>query len=1040
MSALGAPQWLRIATVTVCVLGFAAALRFTIVRTRVGKRPVLLAGTIVGMLPAIYLGFVWAGVLPDVLFRLTRPWLWWLTPVAATFVGIRLSSVITSPWRGRFIDGLTMASAIAIAMAATGPEIAKPLDRLTVLVAVDRSRSIDLVPNANARIRQELAVAEGGMRKDDRIGVIAFAAEAATEDPPRLRSEISAPQTVVVGRDGTDLAAAMRRALAEVPPSSAARIVLLSDGVATRGDTMGAASAAVAAGVPVDVVALEQRARPDVRVVGLQAPPNVDEGEAMDLRLVTASAIAAEIEVRVRRDGDLITKTRAKIAAGEDVLHVRDVAKRTGLHRYDVEVTALDPGLDETPEDNTASAFVRVRGEAIALVLEGDVGKGGFITRGLQAAAFRVVEASASGIPADVGSLAGYDLVVLSDIRASEMSPGQLDAFASYVRNLGGGLILTGGDRSMGPGGYSRTAIEDVSPVSFDRKQDQRRASLAEVIGIDISGSMGVHEGKRTKLELANEAAARSAALLGSGDRLGVAHVDTVVRWSVPLGPLIDAGATDRAIRGVGPGGGGIYVDITLDAGYAALARESVNLKHMLLFADGSDAERMAGCREKVSGANRRGITTSVVALGKGSDVPELEVLSRLGGGRFYLIEDAARLPAVFAQETILAARSSIVEQDFQVTLGAPSSITAGINFEAAPGLKGLVVTIAKLRASVLLRGIEGDPVLAVWSAGLGRTAAFTSDLKDRWGQGWMSWPGASQLVAQLARDVSRKSDDPRVRLEARSSDGELHLQATVVGDDGRSQSFQRLVVRVAGPGEFMREIALEAVGAGTYAASTPLSRPGAYIAVARDEGSGAILGTAGAVRTEGEELRPTGSDLALLGRIVELTHGKKRDTLAGVFRDRSSRRFAYEDVAPDLFGSGAFLYLFAIATRRLALPRLAVLDRLLARLGAATHSRIPPAVPAPTRKPWRTLLAVHRRAGKAREAKTRHAVRSEAKAGTSPPLPIRPPLQVLTPPHRSATELSRAASDRTQPAHKGRSPSLTTAEIVLARRKGNRS
>src|SRR6185436_13261022 len=108
-------------------------------------------------------------------------------------------------------------------------------------------------------------------------------------------------------------------------------------------------------------------------------------------------------------------------------------------------------------------------------------------------------------------------------------------------------------------------------------------------------------------------------------------------------------------------------------------------------------------------------ITTSVIALGNGSDVPELEQLSRLGKGRFYLIEDATRLPAVFAQETILAARSAIVERDFRVTRAAPSSILQGVGVDEAPALRGYVVTIPKPRASVVLGGPEGDPVLAVW-------------------------------------------------------------------------------------------------------------------------------------------------------------------------------------------------------------------------------------------------------------------------------------------------------------------------------------
>jgi uncharacterized membrane protein len=1044
VSVLSLSRALPFAALALGLAAFAYLLRYAIIHAGVHRRRALLAGMILGALPALYVGVLWTGLLSDSYLRLARPGIALPALAATSFIAIRLASrkPLAAPLRIHLGDGLTMAAAFTAAMAAAGPEIGRPLDRLTVLVAVDRSRSIDLVPSAEQRVRRELEIAEVGMQEQDRIGVVAFAAEAATEDPPRPKSELTAPQRAAIGRDGTDLAAAIRRALAEVPPDSAARVVLLSDGVATRGDTMAAAAAAVAAQIPVDVVPLEQRALPDVRVVALRAPSRADEGEAMDLRLVTASPAPAEIEIRLRRDGDLIAKAKAKIAAGEDVIRIREKAPGAGLHRYDVEITALDPRLDESPEDNAGSAFVRVRGQAAALVLEGDAGKGAFIARALAQSAFKVDQGSATSVPADLGGLAGYDVVVFSDIRASDLSPGQIDALASYVRDLGGGLILMGGDRGFGPGGYARTPIEEVSPVSFDLKQEQRRASLAEVIGIDISGSMGVKVAGYTKLELANEAAARSAALLGPGDMLGVEHVDTAVKWSVPLGPVVDKAAIDKAIRGVGVGGGGIYVDITLDAGYAALDREKVNLKHLLLFADGSDAEQMAGCRAKVDAAFKRGITTSVVALGNGSDVPELEVLSRIGNGRFYLIEDATRLPSVFTQETILASRSALVEKDFRVDRGAPSAITAGIAFEEAPALKGYVVTVPKPRASVLLRGLEGDPILAVWSAGIGRSAAFTSDLKDRWGRAWTEWPGAARMIAQAARDVARKGDDPRVRVDADASGGELHVRATVVGDDGRAQSFRRLVVHVAGPDGFSREMALEATGAGAYAASIPLARPGTYITVARDELSGEAVGTTGAVLTAGEELRPTGSDLALLGRIAELTGGKKRDTLAGIFGDRASRRFAYEDASRSLLLLAAFALLFAVAARRLSLPD--SVAALPARLYARLFTRRPaPPRPAHAERAEATLdalLGARDRAARARAPEpAKHAPAPPPAARPAPVAqsPVRPPSPAGAP--RAPAAPANTAPPAPAPGAAG-PPStrpMTAAEILLARRKG---
>ena len=360
----------------------------------------------------------------------------------------------------------------------------------------------------------------------------------------------------------------------------------------------------------------------------------------------------------------------------------------------------------------------------------------------------------------------------------------------------------------------------------------------------------------------------------------------------MPIGPVTDPVAIAGRIRAVGVGGGGIYTDISLVAAYSALEHETVNLRHTLLFADGDDAEQLAGCRALVSGAAAKGITTSVISLGRGHDTPELEVLSKLGNGRFYLIDDATKLPAVFTQETILASKGAIKENPFKISPGSPTAATRGIALDDAPELRGYVVTVPKPRATIALGGPEGDPVLATWAVGIGRSAAFTSDFKDRWGVGWLRWPGAVKMFGQVGRDTARKADDPRVRLESDASGGELHVRADVVGDDGRAQTFRRLTVHVAGPDGFSRDIALEAVGAGRYGANVPLSRPGTYVATAKDELTNEAVGTTGAVLTAGEELRPTGSDRALLGRITTMTGGKMRDTLAGVYDDRAARRF----------------------------------------------------------------------------------------------------------------------------------------------------
>jgi Ca-activated chloride channel family protein len=994
---------------------------------------------VVAVVPALVFALEWLSV-PVASLRLSRPLLAIPVAVLLLWLTTRLARFGQRRTRARALAMalLTGTAATACAFAVLGVELGKKLDRLTVIVAIDRSRSIDLVPGAESRIQQEIQVAEQGMRDGDRIGTLAFAAEAMVEDPLRERMHPPAPQRAELGRDGTDLGGAIRRGLSEVPPDSAARIVLLSDGVSTRGDALGEAALAAAAGVRIDVVPLDQRKLEDIRVVAVSAGGRASEGEAIDLRIVTSAAHDAEVEVRVYRDGELVRRGDVSIAAGEDVVHLREIAAGPGLHRYDVELSAKDQRQDEAPEDNRGSAFVRVTGEASALVLERDKQLARPLQHALESAAFKVRVGDATQVPADAAGFALYDLVVLSDISAVDLAPTQIAALASYVRDLGGGLLLMGGERSLGPGGYGKTPLEEVSPVSFDVKQERRRASLAEVIAVDYSGSMGAAVGSGTKLDLANEAAIRSMELLGAGDRLGVMHVDTNVQWTLPLAEIKNREAMAKTVRAVGVGGGGIYVDLALQTGYAALAKETVQLKHLLLFADGSDAEERTRAFALVSNAKVRGITTSVVALGNGSDVPDLERMSKLGDGRFYLIEDATRLPAVFAQETVLAARSAINEVPFRPAISAQSPVLRGVDLAQAPDLTGYVVTIAKGRAQVMLTGPESDPLLASWAVGVGRSAVFTSDFKDRWGRAWTGWAGGERLFGQLARELARRADNPRVRLEADTTGGELRLRASVTDDHGRSESLRRLVAKVTAPDGTSTSIPLDAVGAGLYSATLATSRPGAYVASLIDEQTQKLEATTGAVLTLGDELRPTGTDRALLRRIAEQSGGKVRDTLAGVFRDRDAERFAYTPLGPWLLCVAAFALLLAVSVRRLSVPE--GLERVWNELRAP---RAREAAAPTTLSQGPTAVGALKRV-RGRKGPYTPAPRSEPPPPSVPRFsrpPPAPPVAATRPLPPAARAPSGTASPRgSVPPLPAATRQPTAAEILLARRRDRKS
>lgn len=925
----------------------------------------------------------WADLLAGDWLRFERQWLSWVPSAAGVWLWVttaRFRPEDRSLYR-TLRDASLITAAICAGLAVAGTTFGTPLDRMAVVVAIDRSRSVELVPNAERRIELELQAARTSMRPNDLLGYLEFGGNAIIQSPPLPRHLAPPPSQIPVIRDATDLEGALRRALAELPADAAGRIVLISDGVATRGEASNGAAAIAAAGIELDVVPLDQETIRNVRLLRLSAPPTVSEGETFELRVVIDSPTATSLELRQLEDGQLVQQGPVDVQAGQNLFSLRQIATRPGLHRVQVELSTDEPALDEIPEDNQLATFIRVRGRTHALVLSSR-GANTALATALEAAGMRVGQSQAQTAPMTVSEFAGYDLVVLQDLPARRFSRGQLEALAAFVRVAGGGLLLLGSHETLGPGGYSRTPIESVSPVAFDLKQDRRRGQLSQVIAIDYSGSMAAHTGGRTKLDLANEGAVRSLNLLGTADRLGVMHVDTEPRWTVELDAISNKRQIAEAIRAVGPGGGGILVDPALRQAYAALGAEPSALKHVLLFADGSDAKQMSQSAALADAAANRAITTSVVALGRGDDLAGLERLSRAGKGRFYVVDDPSRIPAVFAQETITAARSAVHEEPFRAEGQSGSGVLRGLNVSLAPELNGYVVTLPRARAQVLLRGPDSDPLLATWSAGLGRVAVFTSDYGGSWGEAWARWPGAAQLFAQLARSLARNQDDSQVRLELTHRDGQLQISVDALDSTGSLDSFRSLEALVAGPDGEVQTLALRASGPGRYTAAWPLHRSGATLVSVQDSLSETLLATAGVESSSSDELKPTGTDRIALRGLAEASGGRMRDTLAGIFEDRPRARFAHVDVTGILAACTAVLLLLTVAARRLPAP-----SWMRAR-----------AWPAPA-----------------------NAVTSHKEA---PPRP------------------ARAALDEppvSGPGNAAREPDVTTAEVLLARRRRNR-
>ncbi|NOY93940.1 MAG: VWA domain-containing protein [Deltaproteobacteria bacterium] len=810
--------------------------------------------------------------------------------------------------------------ALLFALALGGLEIGHRADRLAVVFVLDESRSAQVAEGGLGRSEQ-LRQAIEQMRSDDAAGLVIFGASAATESLPRLRPAIADTHSSVP-RDATDIGAGIRRALSDLPYGYAGRVVLVSDGLETRGDAVAAALAAKSRGVSVDVLPIEREAQPEIAVSAVRVPATARPGEPISVRVNTRATQVTAAELVVRRDGRPIARGNVELGQGDDVFVVRDEAPEAGVHRYDAILRARDPAQDASTTNDEGAAFLRVRGASRVLLLADEPGASQALASALGSNGVQVDLRGPREVPGTLAEWAGYDLVVLSDLSSRRLSRQQLRELSGYVHDLGGGLLMLGARHSFGLGGYAHTPVEDALPATFDLRRRRDRLSLAMITAIDMSGSMSAPGGSgMTKLELANEAAARSAALLSPEDRVGVMHVDTSVTWTVPMVAVEDPAEIARRCRRATPGGGGIYVDVTLREAYATLRNERTQLKHFLLFSDGSDSENMGGTRAMVRAAARDGITTSVVSMGSGPDTPELEALSRLGGGRFYIVEDMTELPRIFTQETMEASQAALTEEPFHATAAAPGAPTAGIDFGAAPNLLGHAVITPRGRARVLLDASEEDPLLVTWQYGVGRGAVFTSDAGSEFGRPWLGWAGYEALFSQLARDLARAPESGTASLDMDLSAGRGHVRVEAVDDDGEYRNHLDLSLTMLTPGGGHVELPLRQTGAGRYEADFDADAPGAYLATLREEGHG-LVASAGAVAGSGDELRGDATNTALLARVAALTGGELLHDLGDVFARRPAPVATWDPLWRQLLAAAMLLLLLSVALRRLVFPR----------------------------------------------------------------------------------------------------------------------
>ncbi|HUJ61468.1 MAG TPA: VWA domain-containing protein [Kofleriaceae bacterium] len=803
---------------------------------------------------------------------LAPSWLHLVAVVPAFFV-IRVLSLTDLSILQQVVQATLRSLVIAgIAIALARPSWVTETDKVATVVLVDVSDSIsDKQLDAARHYVDELDKARGS----GALQVITFA-----EKPTAVREHDGQPISASIARHagagaGTDIQAAMQLAYGLFPDGYLPRIVVISDGNQTQGDMAVEAYRAKELGVHVSWRTFDQDKTSEVRVVGVTVPDDIKVGQPY---VVTAEVWSTEKQtVTLALDQDEFPNGRepqktVELREGKNLIEFKSEAKHAGATTYKLRLTRFEH--DTEKQNNMAVMTAPVKGRPNVLYVEGgtlrEPGSAGYLERALEHENIDVTVRGPSGIPSTAKELEKFDLVLVSDVPAHLMGAGQMAALDTYVKAMGGGLIMAGGEDSFGSGGYERTTIENMMPVRFDSEKIKEQPDVALVLVIDRSGSM-----QGPKLEAAKESARVTAEVLSPNDYIAVVAFDSEANVYVRPQRAANRTRISAEISRL-QAGGGTNIFPGLKEAFDILQSINAKVKHVILMTDGEAPSD--GIAELVQDMHGSRITVSCVGV-QGADRNLLSMIADAGEGRLYMVEDIGALPKIFMKETQEAQKSQLVEDLIHPIVAKKVEAIEGTNVENAPPLYGYVTTKPKPTSeTILISATTGEPILSRWRYGAGTSVAWTSDVKNRWSKDWIRWGGYPKFWAQVIRSSMRRKAYDSYDLYAKVADGraEVTVDAIDSGDKFVNELDTELQVIDPATNKVTQTMAMPQTAAGRYTADFKIKNYGSYLlkAVHKRDGK-TVAESLGAVALSYplEYLRST-PDLAPMRHAAEVSGG----------------------------------------------------------------------------------------------------------------------------------------------------------------------
>jgi uncharacterized membrane protein/Mg-chelatase subunit ChlD len=806
---------------------------------------------------------------------------------------------------------------VALVLAIAGVQWRQADQRVTVFYLLDQSESI---PAPRRSLMMEYVTQQVDMfrqqERQDRAGVIIFGGNAAVEFPAldsplpnfgRFESALNLRENT------TNLEAALRMARASFPDDTSKRVVLITDGNENVGNALQEAQLLADDGIGLDVIPVQLLWDQDVSVDRVSVPANLRVGQNFEVRVVLtnhppsqAPEMAKRIKGKLRilkrvgrvggaADAEVLSESQVELEPGPNVFSIPQRAEESALVNLEASFVPDEGQIDNLAQNNQAAAYANVQGQGRVLLVEdsGHVGEFDGLVRLLRRNDIAVDILSTDRLFTSLDELVPYDLIVLANVPRSggddvetgyTFSDEQISMLVDNTERMGSGLLVLGGDRSFGAGGWNSTRLEEALPVDFEIRNDKVAASGALVM---ILHACETANGNHWQKVIAREA----LNVLGPIDYCGILGWDNFKGvddwlWRLPNG--LDKVQPQNKNRMLGILGRMAPGDMpafqpAMQKGLQQLIANPAAAKQMIIISDGDPSAPTAALLQQFK---QNQIVVSTVAVGShgAADHQTLKNIAQTTGGRYYAVNNNRALPRIFQREARRVTKPLIFEPEGglkarRTSLTPFHPMTREMATDELPNYRGYVFTTIKQAELVEQLLIASEPddggvnstLLATWQFGLGRSTVFTSDAGHRWTADWVDSPLYDQLFTQMVRQTMRSvSREGEFQMVTQHRGGTTEVVVMAADREGQVLNDLKMQSSVMTP-EGPKQLDFQQAAPGRYVASFDSSLAGNYVlSVFPDEGYQRL--TAGLVIPKSSEFEARETNTALLAQLAALT------------------------------------------------------------------------------------------------------------------------------------------------------------------------